>query len=808
MGSQSTNGLLDGTNMEMPSDAWADRCEDGIRGTEEDFQSDSKIHWQQFRSSNLSFSEPKLEYTEPIFRNGQKLAQVDAEEVRIQSANWSSAVVCMVLGANPPMAVFEGFIKRVWGHLGIAQISRMTLGLTLVKFNDEATRDHVLENGVLQFDRKPVIVRPWTADLSAIRLVRSVPLWIRLHDLGLQYWGSKCLSALVSTIGKPLLVDKFTKERSRVQFARVLVEMEISDNPPRNFQFINEHGQVVEQSVEYEWLPTKCKSCSGFRHSMAECRKDLKAVWVEKVPPPPPPTEENQLERTDKSEGTKGGPLNTQEEGSQATEEAKSAEGVMSTTEGNSSGQTLERNKEGQWLTPRRVSSQKTGLSTGVHKQAESAQNKGNQFGILQDQEGGGGLLEAKLRGKKIEEFMEHRFPNWDYFTSPRTEGRLLILWRKGIASLSILEDSPQLVHCMIRLVGHKTSFFVTFVYGLHSIDTRRSLWHDLSRLSLSVKAWLVLGDFNAPFSVGDRTGGSSLASSELVDSVGWKNDAKVEAIKSMGSYFTWTNNQDGLARIYSKIDRALIDEDWLDLFPQSVAVFQWEAVSDHCSCIVSNISLNSMGTKLFRYYNFWSNHPDFKQIVLLSWEAPVKSSGLKAIFTRLIRLKHQLKKLNRDWFGDVGLGYHLALEELRTTRFQAQEKPLDSQLQEAVKVKRRKTENSIVSYTKDNGVLVDDFKEVVSHFSEHFKSHLGTPSSASGMVDQNYMDLGSKLSVEQQLYLLKPFSPKEIKAALFSIPNTKSPGPDGYGSGFFKSMWKEIGQDICSAISHGFSSG
>ncbi|XP_062101816.1 uncharacterized protein LOC133807782 [Humulus lupulus] len=386
-----------------------------------------------------------------------------------------------------------------------------------------------------------------------------------------------------------------------------------------------------------------------------------------------------------------------------------------------------------------------------------------------------GGLMETKLRGKKIDEFMEHRFPNWDYFTSPGTEGRLLILWRKGIANMSILEDSPQLVHCQIRLVGHKTSFFVTFVYGFHSIDTRRSLWHDLSRLSLSVKSWMVIGNFNAPFSVGDRTGGCSLDSSELVDSVGWKSVAKVEAIKSMGSYFTWTNNQDGLARIYSKIDHALIDEDWLDVFPQSVAVFQWEAVSDHCSCIVSNISLKSMGTKLFRYYNFWSNHPDFKQIVLKSWKAPVQMSGLKAIFTRLVRLKHHLKKLNRDWFGDVGLGYHLALEALKTAQFQAQEKPLDFQLQEAVKekatefnfhekiyhsflvqrskvnwlrhgdvnssffhafLKRRKAENSIVSYTNDNGLLVDDFKEVVSHFTEHFKSHLGSPSSASGVVD------------------------------------------------------------------------
>ncbi|XP_062086494.1 uncharacterized protein LOC133792601 [Humulus lupulus] len=257
--------------------SWADKVETN------DFQASAQKQWQKFQAGNLSFSDQKLEFTEPIFREGWKFAQIDAEEVKMQSTNWSLAVICMVLGANPPMTVFEGIIKRVWGHLGITQIARMTMGLTMVKFNDDATRDHVLENGLIHFDRKSVIVRPWTTDLSAVRLVRTVPLWIRLQDLGLQYWGSKCLSALVSTIGRPIMVEKITRERSRVQFARVLVEMEITDNPPKSIQFINEHGQIMEQGVEYEWLPIKCKTCAGFGHSMAECRKEMKVHWVKKV---------------------------------------------------------------------------------------------------------------------------------------------------------------------------------------------------------------------------------------------------------------------------------------------------------------------------------------------------------------------------------------------------------------------------------------------------------------------------------------------------------------------------------------------
>ncbi|XP_062118927.1 uncharacterized protein LOC133832628 [Humulus lupulus] len=185
----------------------------------------------------------------------------------------------MVLGANPPFAVFEGFIKRMWGKLGIEIIARLNTGHTLVKFRDEVTRDLVLEAGVLHFDRKPVIVRPWTTDLAHMRLVKSVPLGMRLPGFGLQYWGTKCLSALVSTLGKPILVDKVTKDRSMMQFARVLVEIDITDEIPKSIQFLNERDQLMEQFVEFEWLPTQCKNCKVYGHTESLCNRKKGEIW-------------------------------------------------------------------------------------------------------------------------------------------------------------------------------------------------------------------------------------------------------------------------------------------------------------------------------------------------------------------------------------------------------------------------------------------------------------------------------------------------------------------------------------------------
>lgn len=49
-------------------------------------------------------------------------------------------------------------------------------------------------------------------------------------------------------------------------------------------------------------------------------------------------------------------------------------------------------------------------------------------------------------------------------------------------------------------------------------------------------------------------------------------------------------------------------------------------------------------------------------------------------------------------------------------------------------------------------------------------------------------------------------FDAREIRLALFSIPNDKSPGIDGYSSQFFKKSWNNIRSDFIAAIQNFFS--
>ena len=71
-----------------------------------------------------------------------------------------------------------------------------------------------------------------------------------------------------------------------------------------------------------------------------------------------------------------------------------------------------------------------------------------------------------------------------------------------------------------------------------------------------------------------------------------------------------------------------------------------------------------------------------------------------------------------------------------------------------------------------------------------------------------NIIREGPLLENDHHKQLSLVFLPKEIKNALWSIPDTKSPGLDGYNSRFYKASWAIIGNDVVEAIQQFFRNG
>lgn len=129
-------------------------------------------------------------------------------------------------------------------------------------------------NGIL-FDRKPFIVRPWSSSISYEKSsLTRIPVWAKLPQLDVRYWTEDMLRTIVGYLGTMLKVDSATLSKSRMMFARVLVDMNVEDGFPKELFLYNEWDTMLSQKVQYDWMPVWCSKCSQFGHNINACRME------------------------------------------------------------------------------------------------------------------------------------------------------------------------------------------------------------------------------------------------------------------------------------------------------------------------------------------------------------------------------------------------------------------------------------------------------------------------------------------------------------------------------------------------------
>ncbi|KAL9232326.1 hypothetical protein vseg_007450 [Gypsophila vaccaria] len=220
--------------------------------------------------------------------------QLELEDVQDEIEFWKNDVVCFILGANPPWEVVEGFVRRIWTKYNIDRISFLPNGIFLVRFHTEEMKAVVLQSGHYLFDNKPLIVKPWEMGMELkMEKVKTVPVWVQFQDLPLKFWG-KSLPKIAGLIGQFIKTDSATQNKTKLGYARVLVEMEVEHRCPQVVAFKDENGETQRVGVKYEWFPITCTNCTGMGHRTEECRKSrsekpqpkTRQIWRPVMKPP------------------------------------------------------------------------------------------------------------------------------------------------------------------------------------------------------------------------------------------------------------------------------------------------------------------------------------------------------------------------------------------------------------------------------------------------------------------------------------------------------------------------------------------
>ena len=455
------------------------------------------------------------------------------------------------------------------------------------------------------------------------------------------------------------------------------------------------------------------------------------------------------------------------------------------------------------------------------------------------------GLLETRVKkdvAKKISSEINSSFCWIDNYVN-HPGGRIWVGWNHFVWDLKILSQSAQHITCFMthKLLG--TDFTISFVYGSNSAIERRDLWSDLLSISARVKnsAWILSGDFNICKDVSEKHGGNVCWTSEM----GEFKDAVIRLgitdLRFGGNLFTWCDGNPS-APIFRKLDRTMVNADWLTKFGLSSSFFPNRGFSDHSPATTDLGLSRNCPPKPFKCFDFLCEHPDFLTVVAQCWETSIVGDPWFVLTSKLKLVKHALKQLNRR-VGNVhsnvssnraALCLHQnSLSTNSSAEYFSEEKRLLAEFKASLAVeesflkqksrvqwlklgdsnnkyfynacKSKWNTNKILALADEDGVTQESHTDIslvaIKYFKNLYSSH-----SASTTIPEDLSLPG--LSQAQKDYVSKPFSACEVFATLKSMPKHRAPGPDGFTVEFFLKAWQIVGPDVTTAILFFFDSG
>ncbi|XP_021844124.1 uncharacterized protein [Spinacia oleracea] len=442
-------------------------------------------------------------------------------------------------------------------------------------------------------------------------------------------------------------------------------------------------------------------------------------------------------------------------------------------------------------------------------------------------------LLETKVQEKNSSKIQKKIGNGWqwimNYEHSPR--GRIWIGWKHALVSVQLLHKTEFCIHCTVATKNGLFSANFIAVYGLHSVDTRRPMWREISNFSSTVVCpWLVMGDFNAVLLAADRVNGNAVTEGETKDFDSCMDSAGLAELKSCGSYYSWSNKGQGSLRICSRIDRDIANSIWHAKFVDVVVDYLPPGISDHSPLVMScNIHLGG-GNRPFKFFNYMEDHAQFLDVVRKGWDVSCPRSGsMLKVWTKLKAVKQGLKELHHKDFAKLDERIEGLRVDLCQIQTQLASCPTDSNVQQSERecsetlkkflhiqesayrqkariqwlqvgdsnskfffsaMKERLAKDSIDILYDETGKKLSTTQEIQEEVSSFYKQLIGTAASSLTGVDVGVVRKGKQLSAADAELLVVPISDAEIDAAIKGIDNNKAPGLDGFNSLFFLKAW------------------
>uniref|UniRef100_A0A803NUC0 CCHC-type domain-containing protein n=1 Tax=Cannabis sativa TaxID=3483 RepID=A0A803NUC0_CANSA len=401
-------------------------------------------------------------------------------------------------------------------------------------------------------------------------------------------------------------------------------------------------------------------------------------------------------------------------------------------------------------------------------------------------------LMETRLGSNSINRFRQSL--NFSHgLESPRVglSGGLMLLWKDNInVSLNIFGSTY--FDCCLS-VDDGPLFHLTAFYGAPATSSRALSWTLLTRLHdiAPTLPWILVGDFNEILSQSDKSGGSLRNEAQLTAFRSTLDHCLLKKLPYSGDRFTWIKNRNTLTTIKERLDWVFTNHSW-DSFFECPAVTHLDFFSsDHraISAIVTPLNSAASSTQRrprFRFEKLWLADLETSVTALnnVHSHSPESAAFLKQSESVLDDLLEQeemywQQRSRVDW---------LQLGDRNTKFFHS-------------KASARKANNKIKFLQTESGARVTSKHDMAEAIQDYFANIFHSQTVDEDALQATLNCIPATITPEMNMNLIKPFTPSEVKDALFSMGSDKSPGIDGMSAMFYQRHWDIVGDSVVSAV-------
>lgn len=201
--------------------------------------------------------------------------------------------------------------------------------------------------------------------------------------------------------------------------------------------------------------------------------------------------------------------------------------------------------------------------------------------------------------------------------------GGLALFWHESYV-VEIMDKDERYIDAHVRVNQDAEQWRVTCVYGEPRVENRHLMWSKLQNLkNTSDLPWLVIGDFNEALWDFEHMSATPRAEPHMV---AFRDALEICGLVDLGFVgvpFTYDNKRGGANNVRVRLDRAVANNAWRNMFAFSSLLHVPSPCSDHVAVVLKgSADPGPTGAKSRRYELFWERDDMLPEVIKDAWDA------------------------------------------------------------------------------------------------------------------------------------------------------------------------------------------